>query len=405
MATLLIFLPPSGPAATPEYDHALSRDGRTLAHHAQAPAALLPAAGRGIDVVAVVPVALLSWHEIELPRGIGPRSPRLRVICESLLEDRLLDEPQALHLALAPGVAPGGRAWVAVCDKAWLQGHLQALEQAGRPAGRILPEIFPREGLPRVYAIDGAPPQLAVVGETVGGVMLLPFTAAALALLPADAPGDRLEVLAEPGVALLAEEILRRKASLQTRHQRWLEALRSPWDLAQFDLATTGRARTARRLAGLGQRMLKAPEWRLVRAACILLLLINLAGLNIAARQAQSALQAQRAAVQSMLTQTFPQVRVVVDAPLQMAREVSALRRAAGAAAAQDMDAMLLASAAALPAGRTADAIEFAGGELRLKGLKLSPQEISELSSHLKAQGYLAMPQGDTLQVTAEKTP
>jgi len=110
--------------------------------------------------------------------------------------------------------------------------------------------------------------------------------------------------------------------------------------------------------------------------------------------------------VRGVLTKTFPQVRVVVDAPLQMKREVAALRRAAGAAAAQDMDAMLEASAAALPAGRAADAIEFTGGELRLKGLKLSPQETSQLSSRLKGQGYLARPQGDnTVLVTAEATP
>jgi general secretion pathway protein L len=404
MATLLISLPASAAASTPDYDHALTRDGRALARHGRAPAALLPAAGRGGGVVALVPAARLSWHAIELPRGIGARSPRLRAVCEGLLEERLLDEPESLHLALAPGVAPGGSAWIAACDKAWLRGHLQALELAGRPAGRIVPEIFPKAGSLQLHAMDGHPPQLAVVGEAADGVMLLPLTAAGLALLPAAAPGEDVKVFAEPGVALLAEELLRRGGGLQTRQQRWLDALRSPWDLAQFDFATTGRARTARRLSGLGQRLLKDPQWRLARWGFALLLLVNLAGLNLAARQAGSALQAQRAAVQGLLTRTFPQVRVVVDAPLQMAREVAALRRAAGAVDARDFDAMLGAAMAALPANRLADAIEFSGGELRLKGLKPSPQELSQLSLRLRERGYLGSAQGDTLLITRDKT-
>jgi general secretion pathway protein L len=322
-----------------------------------------------------------------------------------LLEDCLLDEPESLHLALAPGLAPGGKAWVAVCDKAWLQGHLRALELAGRPAGRIVPEIFPHAGPLHLHAIDALAPRLAVLGEAAGGVMLLPFNAAALALLPAAARGEDVNVFAEPGVASLAEALLQRKAGLRTRQQRWLDALRSPWDLAQFDLAATGRARTARRLSGAGRRLLKGSEWRLVRWGLVLLLLANLAGLNAAARQAQAALQAQRAAVHDTLTRTFPQVRVVLDAPLQMAREVAALRRTTGAVAAQDMEAMLGAAAAALPADRIADSIEFSNAELRLKGLKLSPQESAPLLARLKQRAYLARLQGDTLFITQEKTP
>jgi general secretion pathway protein L len=89
---------------------------------------------------------------------------------------------------------------------------------------------------------------------------------------------------------------------------------------------------------------------------------------------------------------------------LQMAREVAALRRAAGAVDARDFDAMLGAAMAALPANRLADAIEFSGGELRLKGLKPSPQELSQLSLRLRERGYLGSAQGDTLLITRDKT-
>ena len=403
MSTLIIFLPPTLPGATPAYDYALTPDGRTLTDHASVPLALLPAAQRGGDVVAVVPVALLSWHSVELPKGVGAGSPRLRPILEGLLEDRLLDESVQIHLALAPGATGGGRVWVAACDKAWLRGHLQTLEAAQRPVTRIVPEFTPETGPLQVHAVGEADlPQLVVTGEVVGGMLRVPLAAAALALLPATSPDEDILVLAEPGVAALAEQLLQRKVSLLTRQQRWLAAARTPWDLAQFDLASSGRARTVKRLSGMGRELLQAPGWRPARWGAVLLLLVNLIGLNAWAWKEQSALQTRRAAVQGMLTQTFPQVKVVVDAPLQMEREVAALRQATGAASGRDLEAILAALGAALPADRAAGGIEFATGEARVKGLQLSAQEASSLSGQLRAAGYSARLEGDTVLIKQE---
>ena len=69
--------------------------------------------------------------------------PPLRAVLEGLLEDQLLDDPPALHFALAPGAANDGKTWVAVCDKAWLRSGLQALEAAGMAVARIVPERVP----------------------------------------------------------------------------------------------------------------------------------------------------------------------------------------------------------------------------------------------------------------------
>ena len=51
---------------------------------------------------------------------------------EGLLEDQLLDEPEALHFALQPQARGGGPLWVATCDRAWLRAALQVLESAQR---------------------------------------------------------------------------------------------------------------------------------------------------------------------------------------------------------------------------------------------------------------------------------
>ena len=137
MSSLILTLPLTPPGITTTYSYALTSDGHTAAAHAHAAAGLLPEPSRpGGEVVAVVPLAALSWQRVQLPPGIplGPTSrPRLRSILEGLLEDRLLDDPAQLHFALQPGARAGSPVWVAVCDRSWLRDHLQALEAAGRP--------------------------------------------------------------------------------------------------------------------------------------------------------------------------------------------------------------------------------------------------------------------------------
>ena len=409
MSTLIIFLPATASDSTANYSYALTRDGRALTGHASVALAMLPAIERGGDVVAIVPVALLSWHAVELPRGVGTGSPRLRSILDGLLEDRLLDESEQMHLALAPALAPGasgGRVWIAVCDKSWLRGHLQALEAAQRQVARIVPEFAPAMGPLQLHAVgEDDLPQLIVTGETAGGVMRLPLTAAALALVPSASPEEDVLAWSEPGVAELTEQILQRKVSLVTRPQRWVEAARSPWDLAQFDLASSGRTRTVKRLSGAIRELLRAPAGGPARWGVALLVLVNLLGLNAWAWKTQSTLQARRAAVQNTLTQSFPNVKVVVDAPLQMEREVAALRQATGAASGRDLEAILMAVSVAAPANRTLAAIEFVAGEARVKGLQLSVQEAASMSGQLKNQGYAARQELDTVFIKQELAP
>ena len=50
-----------------------------------------------------------------------------------------------------------------------------------------------------------------------------------------------------------------------------------------------------------------------------------------------------REAIRNTLKQTFPQVRVIVDAPVQMEREVATLRQLAGVASTRDLESQLAA--------------------------------------------------------------
>ena len=226
---------------------------------------LLPAAGRGVEVVAVVPARALSWQRVQLPQGVplgaGQQTPRLRSVLEGLLEDQLLDDPAQLHFALEPGARAGEPVWVAVCDRAWLREHLQALEAAGRRVARVVPEFAPgptASGQPELCAL-GTPEEAYVVLTGHGaeqGVAVLPLTPMALTLartgLPAADAGDdqALMVRAEPAVAALAERTLGQQGqriALHTTSQRALDAARGDWDLAQFDLSSTSSTRAPQR--------------------------------------------------------------------------------------------------------------------------------------------------------------
>ncbi|WP_431276951.1 hypothetical protein ACQ858_02880 [Variovorax ureilyticus] len=135
-----------------------------------------------------------------------------------------------------------------------------------------------------------------------------------------------------------------------------------------------------------------------------MLLLAQFVGLNASAWKERSALEAKRGAVRNVLTQTFPAVQLVVDAPVQMSREVAALQQATGGVTASDFEPMLGALSASLPRGRVPTTIDFSAGQLRLRGLGLQPSELTNVTAALSSRGYSARSEGDLLLVQAEAT-
>jgi general secretion pathway protein L len=402
MSSLILLLPdePAGPGT--EYRYLTTPDGRAVADHGTAPAALLPrASGAGAEVVGIVPLSALSWHQVELPKGVTAASPRLRAVLEGLLEDRLLDEPEALHFALQPNARPGTPVWVAVCGRQWLRQAVHALEAVERPLSRIVPEFTP-EDPPALHAV-GDPDDATLVLTGADGVLSVPLVNQALLLLPPLPEGARR--IAEPGVAAPAEQLLQHPVELQQAPQRWLQAAQSGWDLAQSEFASSNRVRALKKAAILWAELLRAPQWRPVRWGAALVVAVNLLGLNAWAWKERADLEAKRQAIRSVLTTTFPQVKVVVDAPLQMEKEVALLRQAAGATSGRDLEAMLGALAAVAPPNRPVAAMEYTGSELRLKGLAYSPEEVRTLGAALRGLGYAADVRGDTLVLTAEAAP
>ena len=402
MPQLLVCPPASPSAAGAEFGWARATDDDTaLAAQGSAPLGLLPAS---TDLTLLVPASAISWHSLTLPQGSLGSPTRLRAVLDGLLEERLLDDPEQLHFALQPGARTGVPVWVAACDRAALRALVHALEAEGRRVVRIVPEFAPQpEDAPVLAFATGTAqaPQLTVCD--VNGVLSLPLDASSLAMA-ITAPLDTVALSAEPAVLEQTEALAGMRVPIVQTAARWLQAGRGAWDLAQFDLASTGRVRAGKQLTALWQTLRHAPQWRAARWGLVLLLVAQLAGLNAWAWKERRALAAQRVAIHEILTTTFPAVRLVVDAPVQMAREVAALQQATGGVTPSDLEPMLGTLATVLPPGSVPSSIDYSAGQLRLRGLDLSAQAVGKLAGDLGPRGYSARADGDLLLVQAEAT-
>lgn len=398
MPLLIVTLPPPPAPTGGEYGWATwSSDGRKLQGEGSALPALLPASD---ELTLALPAAGLSWHQLTLPQGSLSSTARLRAVLNGLLEDRLLEEPENLHFALEPDAAAGRPVWVAACNKAWLRSAVQALEGSGHRVNRIVPEFVPQPaGAPAQLFATGQPDNALLTLCDGQGVLTLPLAPAGVAAL-GTLPEDTL-AWAEPAVAERADDLLARRVPITKPSERWLQAAQSGWDLAQFDLASTGRARASKKLGAIVQTLWRGPQWRAARWGVLLLLAAQLIGVNAWAWKERQALDAKRSAIRTILVQTFPSVPVY-EPQLQMAREVATLQQATGGVSPADLEPMLGALATSLPAGRIPTAVDYSAGQLRLRGLALGMSETNALSTTLASRGYSARSEGDLLLVQAE---
>lgn len=336
----------AGPSAA--VDWAASGNGHQPSDQGTGPLAALPAHD---EVVLVLPPQAVSWHSVNLPKV--PAS-RLRTLLDGLLEERVLRDTAELHFALAPGAKAGQKVWVAACHKAWVKSWVQALENAGRPVTRIVPGLAPLAETPSeetsaagtVHWAHHQSGQAWLASASANGVscaLLMPNTGAALAgLVPlSSASPASVTWLAEPATAALAEQCLDQRFELLTLPSWLLRCAQSGWNLAQFDLSLSNSARRGQRWRQAWRQWRSAPAWKAARWGLIALIAVQLIGINAAAWQERRALQTKKQALSQILQNTFPNVTLVVDAPIQMQREISLMRQSSGQLSTNDLEAML----------------------------------------------------------------
>jgi general secretion pathway protein L len=396
MSTLVITLPTrqrlraSGAATAvdstsdgQEFAYLLSADGFTVQAQGRCAASLLPKAD---NVVAVVPDTDIAWHRITLPKA--PQS-RLRAALIGVLEESLLEDTEATHLALAPGAVAGQLTWVAALDKGWLRDCLDGLERHQVFVDRLAPLSWP-DNLPHGHFHEGPGTDsvqgLALIWVHADGVVSLRLQGGLARTLLSQPLPPEARWTAAPEVATAAERWLGAPVTVQSMTERMLQATRTLWNLRQFDLSLRNRgSRAARDFL----RRCLSPAWRPVRYGLIAVVAVQLIGLNLWAWHQRNELLARRQAMVNLLQTTFPKVHAVLDAPLQMQREISALRALSGKASETDFEPQLLAAAAAWPAGQPpVDNLRFESGRLTLAAATWSDIEVDQFRQSLRSAGW-----------------
>lgn len=411
MRTLLLQLPttPPGPSAVygvAAFEPTGSGWQQPPGH---SPLVLLPRPDRQTEVVALVPPAALSWHRVSLPAGLGRGNAKLQAALQGLLEDRLLQDPSQLHLALAPTTANGPTVWVAACDKEWLQDHLRTLQDTGLPVQRIVPELFPPENGQQWHALGDSNSGWLWCCDAEHGVSGWPVAAAAQ--MPTDWLAQA-QLMTEPGLAHWAQAQTSNKDTgasmrLVDTAAHWQAAARSPWNLAQFELQSDARTRRLQGLKRLIDMLLRSPMWRPARWGLVALLMAQLLGVQAWAWMTRQQWQSEQERWTQILQQTFPKVTVVVDAPLQMAREVARLRQGSGQLSAQDFELQLQALGSALPASvNSPTSLNFQDGQLQWPTLSMSPGQDTAMAQALQRHGLrLSQRQGTSQLQPSEAQP
>jgi general secretion pathway protein L len=370
-----------GPGARAELGFVLSPDGQAVQTEGQCAPSLLP---KATAVVAVLAPADVAFHRL-----ICPKAPaaRLRAALAGMLEEQVLDEVDQLHLSLAPDARPGEETWVAAIDRAWLSAELAALESAGVVVDRVVPGLWPEaqaHGHFHVPLDDDKPRTLLTWADT-QGVSTWPLQGSlSRGLLPEPLAEDTLWT-ADPAAAAPAERWLGQPVQVLGMGARLLASAQSGWNLRQFDLAARHRGLALLRDAG---KQFLTPGWRPVRLGLVGLVLAHLVGLNAWAWMQRTELQTRRTAVTNLLRTTHPQVRAVLDAPLQMARENELLRASAGRPGDTDLEPLLQAAASVWPDGRPPQLLRYENGRLSLGAPGVGAAELAQMRATLEPAGW-----------------
>ena len=372
---------PSSP--TDEFEYVLSRDGFAIHAQGRCSATALPQAD---NVVAVVSEADIAWHRIIVPKA---PAGRLRAALSGVLEEAVLADTDATHFALAPNATAGQPTWIAAIDQAWLRTELERLERQQVFVDRVVPVAWPDDPPSGHFAeaLEASERQdIALTWSHSEGVAMLRLQGTlARSLIPQPAQPDT-RWSAVPEVASAAERWLGLPVLVVSQAERALQATRTLWNLRQFDLAARHRGtRAARDML----RHWLSPAWRPVRRGALALAAVQLIGLNLWAWYQNAEMAQQKRALVGLLQSSFPQVRAVRDAPMQMQRELDVLRAQAGKPSETDFEPLLHAAASAWPANQPpVDNIRFEPGRLTLAATGWAEADIEQFRNLLRPTGW-----------------
>lgn len=325
-------------------------------------ATTLPDIPRATEVDVVLPASRVLFARLKLPRV---NAATIRELLPFAVEDRLVADPAQIHAVPGPTNARGETV-VAVVDREGLQASVTLLTQAGlKPTRAWCESALLAGGHADWHAVVGPAhgfladdEGMAVAFDRSGPGLPLALRAA---MEEGTARGSRpavLQVHSAAGAALPDLAAWSAQAGVPCKAGGpWEEIAASPLPRGAIDLL---QGDFAERRARFGSGV--------PRAAAVLAVLVLALQLGFTAvdawrleQQGRDLLQRQEATFRA----SFPQAQVVVDAPLQMARNLADLKRSRGLAAEDDFLVQATLAGREFPAG-AAKSLQFTQGRLEV---------------------------------------
>ncbi len=364
---------------------------------------------RGVAVVLLVAAEDVSFTAADVPALSGLR---LREALPNLVEEKTVGDVGSLHVALGEPAATGRGRTLAVIDRIWLAAMQVHIVRTGHRVAAIVPDSLAVPLVPDTWSLacvgaGPAEPMRCWLRTGIQQALSLPddpASAVAIAAAVARQPGDgprptQIALHAAPAVVAAA-------TSLAT-------ALSASLDVPLATAADAGRDPFAGWLAGGGpDGGYGAPlsllsfdgargaggstwsRWRIAAALAVAIVAVQIVGMQWEWRGLRSEAAALRQRGNAILTSTFPETTVVVDAPLQMARALAGLRASSGRSDPTDFSMMMAASArifAALPSNSLRGA-DYEARALRLRfapGAAAAADERDRLVAAAAQEGYV----------------
>jgi general secretion pathway protein L len=361
---------------------ALCNDNGTVLQSGVDPLAALP---KGHECIAIAAADRVLFTAATLPSG---SRRRWQAALPFAVEEHTLPDPEDNHVVPGATLADGKIA-LAVVDKAWLKRITEACQAAGLSLRRMVAETL----LPPL-----APASWTLVLDGAGGFVRT-GEASGMAIDGGDASHAPLALRL---AADLPEKIEVRHAQRAANESRalpqWSDlpvalVAGSPWDWRQAPIP----ADALNLLWGEFTPRARIREWwpKLRPVALILLaaLAIEVLGVNLQWAMLSGEKRALTQDMEQNFRATFGASGVLVNAPLQMRRNLAELRHQAGQMDDSDFLALLDAAAPVLPAG-SVQALHYESGRLDADVKAASHNELQSLQQRLQTRG-LAVQMGE----------
>lgn len=290
-------------------DWALTESGKLLQSGHDAP---FPACD---ECELIAPASRVSLILADLPK-----TRRLSEIAAFAVEESVISDPEKNHVVPGPKL-PSGRTLLAVVDREWMRSRLERIEKSGLKPRRMIVESLMPPLQPKSWAL--------VLDESGGFLKTGEYAAHGL-------DSNRLEPPLALKLALSGDKP--EKIEVHARHcpdlEKWSVMLGVPivkgdeWDWRTHDAATSFDL-----FFGEFSRQSEEIDWKPYRPALFMILavlILQFSGIVYNWAHLSFEKKALLSEMAHIFRTTFPEARVIVDAPLQMQRKLEEMRQQGG---------------------------------------------------------------------------